>query len=109
MPTIYVVTSGSTLALTTGKGKTLKKYTLKDDLALRKADMVVEIGHDMLWGKDLQQLCKANIAMVTWLMAKHASYGSAIRIIPVIFWSGNEICGEHGVEPLPIWGQRNPQ
>ena len=27
----------------------------------------------------------------------------------MIFWSGNEICGEHGVEPLPIWGQREPQ
>ena len=57
--------------------------------------------------KDLQQLCKANIAMVKELMAKHASYGSAIRIISVIFWSGNEICGEHGVEPLPIWGQHD--
>ena len=109
MPTIYVVTSDSTLALIGGKGKTLKKYTLKDDLALRKADVGVEIGHDMLWGKDLQQLCKANIAMVKELMAKHASYGSAIRIISAIFWSGNEICGEHGVEPLPIWGKHDPQ
>ena len=22
--------------------------------------MILEIGHDMLWGKDLQQLCKPN-------------------------------------------------
>ena len=42
MPTIYVVTSDSTLALITGKGKTLKKYTLKEDLALRKADMILK-------------------------------------------------------------------
>ena len=45
MPTIYVVTSDAALALITGKGKTLKKYTLKEDLALRKADMILEIGH----------------------------------------------------------------
>ena len=109
VPTIYVVTSDSTLALITGKGRTLKKYTLKEDLSLRKADMVLEIGHDMLWGKDLQQLCKANNSMVKELMAKHSFHGSAIRVISVIFWSGNEICGEHGVEPLPIWGQREPQ
>ena len=109
VPTIYVVTSDSTLALITGKGKTLKKYTLKEDLALRKAEMVLEIGHDMLWAKDLQQLCKANISMVKDLMSKYASHGSAIRIISVIFWSGNEICGEYGVEPLPMWGQRDPQ
>ena len=65
VPTIYVVTSDSTptLALITGKGRTLKKYTLKEDLSLRKSDMVLEIGHDMLWGKDLQQLCKANISI----------------------------------------------
>ena len=109
VPTIYVVTSDSTLALITGKGKTLKKYTLKEDLGLRKSDMVLEIGHDMLWGKDLQQLCKANISMIKELMAKYSSHGSAIRVISVIFWSGNEICGEYGVEPLPIWGQREPQ
>jgi hypothetical protein len=109
VPTIYVVTSDSTLALITGKGRTLKKYTLKEDLSLRKSDMVLEIGHDMLWGKDLQQLCKANISMVKELMAKYSSHGSAIRVISVIFWSGNEICGEYGVEPLPIWGQREPQ
>ena len=109
VPTIYVVTSDSTLALITGKGKTLKKYTLKEDLGLRKSDMVLEIGHDMLWGKDLQQLCKANVSMIKELMAKYSSHGSAIRVISVIFWSGNEICGEYGVEPLPIWGQREPQ
>jgi hypothetical protein len=83
----------------------LKKYTLKEDLALRKADMILEIGHDMLWGKDLQALCKANIAMTKDLMAKFSSYGSSIRLISLIFWAGNEICGEHGVEPLPIWGR----
>jgi len=109
VPTIYVVTSDSALALITGKGRTLKKYTLKEDLALRKSDMVLEIGHDMLWGKDLQQLCKANISMIKDLMSKFASHGSAIRVISVIVWSGNEVCGEHGVEPLPIWGQREPQ
>ena len=109
VPTIYVVTSGSTLALITGKGRTLKKYTLKEDLALRKADMILEIGHDMLWGKDLQQPCKANIAMTKDLMSKFSAHGSAIRIISVIFWPGNEVCGEYGVEPLPIWGQREPQ
>ena len=70
VPTIYVVTSDSTPALITGKGKTLKRYTLKEDLALRKADMILEIGHDMLWGKDLQQLCKANIVMTKDLMSK---------------------------------------
>ena len=107
VPAIYVVTSDSTLALITGKGKTLKKYTLKEDLALRKADMILEIGHDMLWGKDLQQLCKANIAMTKDMTSKFSNYGSAIRIISVIFWSGNEVSGEYGVEPLPIWGQRD--
>ena len=84
----------------------MKKYTLKEDLGLRKSDMVLEIGHDMLWGKDLQQLCKANISMIKELMAKYSSHGSAIRVISVIFWSGNEICGEHGVEPLPKFGGR---
>ena len=78
VPTIYVVTSDSTLALITGKGRTLKKYTLKEDLSSRKSDMVLEIGHDMLCGKDLQQLCKANISMVKELMAKYSSHGSAM-------------------------------
>ena len=69
--------------------------------------MILEIGHDMLWGKDLQQLCKANIAMTKDMTSKFSNYGSAIRIISVIFWSGNEVSGEYGVEPLPIWGQRD--
>ena len=51
VPTIYVITSDSALALITGKGKTLKKYTLKDDFAARKADMILQIGRDMLCGK----------------------------------------------------------
>ena len=71
--------------------------------------MILEIGHDMLWGKDLQQLCKANIAMTKDLMSKFSTHRSAVRIISVTFWSGNEVCGEYGVEPLPIWGQREPQ
>ena len=66
--------------------------------------MILEIGHDMLWGKDLQQLCKANIAMTKDLMSKFSAHGSAIRIISVIFWSGNEVCEEYGVEPLFQFG-----
>ena len=103
VPTIYVITSDSALALITGKGKTLKKYTLKDDFAAHKADMILEIGRDMLWGKDLQALCKANISMIKELLHKFSNYGSQIQVISLIVWSGNEICGEYGVEPLPIW------
>ena len=108
-PTMYVVASDSTLVLITRKGKTLKKYTkytLQDDLALRKADMILEIGHDMLWGKDLQQLCKANIAMTKDLMANfQLRFCNSHHFCD--FWSGNEVCREY--EPLPIWGQRDPQ
>ena len=112
VPTIYVITSDSALAFITGKGKTgktLKKYTLKDDFAARKADMILEIGHDMLWGKDLQALCKANISKIKELLHKFSNYGSQIRIISLIVWSGNELCGEYGVEPLPIWGAEGPE
>jgi hypothetical protein len=73
VPPIYVITSGSALALITGKGKTLKKYTLTDDFAAGKADMILEIGHDMLWGKDLQALCKANISMIKELLHKFSN------------------------------------
>jgi len=31
-----------------------------------------------------------------------AQTGAQIRVISVIVWSGNELCGEHGVEPLPM-------
>ena len=47
--------------------------------------------------------------MTKGLMPKFSHYGSASRIISVIFWSGNEVCGEYGIEPLPIWGQQDPQ
>jgi hypothetical protein len=103
--------------LITGKGKTLKKYTLKDDFAARKADMILEIGRKMLWGKDLQALCKANIAMTKELLSKYSNYGSQLRVISPIEIgrkkkekrSGNEVCGEYGVKPFPIWGQRDPK
>ena len=61
VPTLYVLTSDSAMALITGRGRTLKKYTIEKDLAARKAEMILEIGHEMLWGKDLQSLVKANI------------------------------------------------
>ena len=61
VPTIYVLTSDSAMALITGRGRTLKKYTIEKDFAARKAEIILEIGHEMLWGKDLQSLVKANI------------------------------------------------
>ena len=30
-------------------------------------------------------------------------------MISLIVWSGNEICGEYGVEPLPIWDHKDPK
>ena len=81
MPTIYVLTSDSAMALITGRGRTLKKYTIEKDLAARMAEMILEIGHEMLWGKDLQSLVKANIAMVKDLVSKYRDYGSSIRVI----------------------------
>ena len=80
----WVCHSDSGLALITGKGKTLKKYTLKDDFAARKADMILEIGRKMLCGKDLQALCKANIAMTKELLSKYSNYGSQLRVISPI-------------------------
>ena len=74
VPTIYVLTSDSAMALITGRGRTLKKYTIEKDLAARKAEMILEIGHEMLWGKDLQSLVKANIAMVKGLLSKYKNY-----------------------------------
>ena len=109
VPTIYVITSDSALALITGRGRTLKKYTIEKDLEARKAGMILEIGHDMLWGKDLQSLVKANVAKVKELLAKYSNYGSSIRVISIVLWSGNELCGQHGIEPLDMWGQRDPQ
>ena len=94
VPTIYVLTSDSAMALITGRGRTLKKYTIEKDLAARKAEMILEIGHEMLWGKDLQSLVKANIAMVKDLLSKYKNYGSSIRVISLVIWSGNELCGQ---------------
>ena len=74
VPTIYVLTSDSAMALITGRGRTLKKYTIEKDLAARKTEMILEIGHEMLWGKDLQSLVKANIAMVKGLLSKYKNY-----------------------------------
>ena len=80
--------------------------------------MILEIGRKMLWGKDLQALCKANIAMTKeLLLSKYSNYGSQLRVISPIEIgrkkkekrSGNEVCGEYGVKPLPIWGQRDPK
>ena len=84
VPMIYCLTSDSAMALITGKGRTLRKYTLEKDLAARKAEMIVEIGHEMVWGKDLQTLVKANIAMIKDLLNKHRQFGSQIRIISVV-------------------------
>ena len=67
-------------------------------------EMIVEIGHEMLWGKDLQTLVKANIAMI-----KHRQFGSQIRVIYVVVWLGNELCGDRGIERLDQWGQRDPK
>ena len=71
--------------------------------------MILEIGHEMLWGKDFQSLVKANIAMVKDLLSKYKDYGSSIRVISLVIWSGNELCGQKGIEPLDMWGQRDPQ
>ena len=110
VPTLYIITSDSALALITGKGRTLKKYTIEKDLEARKAGCILEIGHEMLWGKDLQALVKANIAKVKELLDKYREqYGSQIRVISIVLWSGNELCGQHGIEPLDMWGQRDPQ
>ena len=67
----------------------MKKYTIEKDLAARKAEMIVEVGHEMLWGIDLQSLAKPNITMVKDLLNKHRSYGSSIRVISLVLWSGN--------------------
>ena len=110
VPTLYVITSDSALALITGRGRTLKKYTIEKDLEARKAGCILEIGHEMLWGKDLQALVKANIAKVKELLEKYRErYGSSIRVISIVLWSGNELCSQHGIEPLDMWGQRDPQ
>ena len=46
--------------------------------------MILEIGHEMLWGKDFQSLVKANIAMVKDLLNKYKNYGSSIRVISLV-------------------------
>ena len=97
------------MALTTGQGRTLRKYTIEKDLAARKSDMILEVGHEMLWGKDPQTLVKASISMLKDLLAQYKAYGSQIRVISVVVWSGNELCGERGIEPLDQWGQRDPK
>ena len=102
-----LLTSDSGMALITGRGRTLRKYTMKKDLAARKAEMIVEIGHEMLWGKDLQTLLNENVARIKDLMNKHRQFGSQIRIISVVVWS--ELCGDRGIEPLDQWGQRDPK
>lgn len=89
VPGVYVLTTDSTLALITGKGPTIKKYTLEKDFEARKSGMVLEIAREMLWGKDLQALCKANIAEVKEIVAKYKdTYGAQLRIFSVIVWSG---------------------
>ena len=93
------------MALITGRGRTLRKYTLEKDLAARKSEMILEIGHEMLWRKDLQTLVKANIAMIKDLLNKYRQYGSQIRIISIVVWLGHELRGERGREPLDQWGQ----
>ena len=71
--------------------------------------MILEIGHETLWGKDLQTLVKANVAMIKALLDNYRQYGSQIRIISMVVWSGNELCGERGIEPLDLWGRHKPQ
>ena len=78
----------------------MKKYTIEKDLEARKAGCILEVGHEMLWGKDLQALVKANIVKVKELLDKYRSYGSSIRVISLVHCSGNELCGQHGIEPL---------
>ena len=87
----------------------MKKYTIEKDLEARKAGCILEVGHEMLWGKDLQALVKANIAKVKELLEKYRNHGSSIRVISLVLWSGNELCGQHGIEPLDMWVQRDPQ
>ena len=47
--------------------------------------MILEIAHDMLWGKELQAVCKANIAKVKEIQEKYKeSHGARLRIFSVI-------------------------
>ena len=69
-------------------------------MAAREAVTIVEIGHEMLRAKDFQTLVKANVAMIKGLMNKHRQAGSQSRIISVVVWSGNELCGDGGPERL---------
>eukprot|EP00435_Cladocopium_sp_Y103_P028603 s1446_g7.t1 len=110
VPTLYVFTTNSALALITGKGRTLKKYNFERDFEAKKPSVVLEFAHEMMWGKDLRRLVRRNVDTITELMAKYGPQsGSHLRVISVVVWSGNELCGAQGIEPLPIWGQDSPQ
>eukprot|EP00435_Cladocopium_sp_Y103_P049117 s114_g14.t1 len=80
VPTLYVLTGDSALALITGKGGTLKEYTLEKDFEAKKPSVVLEFAHRVMWGKDFRRLVKANIETIKELVAKVSSqYGSQIR------------------------------
>ena len=107
VPTIYCLTSDSAMALITGRGRTLRKYTLAKDLAASKAEMIVEIGHEMLWGKDRQTLVKANVGMIDQGLDEQAP---AVRLSDLDHLCGrNKLCGDRGIEPLDQWGQGDPK
>ena len=88
VPALYVLTSDSAMALITGQGRTLKKYTIEKDLAARKAALILEIRQQLLWGKDLQTLVTVNLVMVKDLLSTYKNSGSSIRVISLVLWSG---------------------
>lgn len=78
----------------TGRGRTLKKYTVEEDLQNKRPSYVSEFNHKMLWGKTLRDLVKEAVNMVR---KAQTDFGADAQIYTVVYWNGNELVGPGGV------------
>ena len=93
---MWILVSDSSLALITGKRRTLKKYDLSEHFKERRPEYVKEWIRDMMWGKTLDVLVKRAVELA----------GEAKQRYPEVHLNvqfGNELVGEDGIAQNPNW------
>ena len=99
-PVVWILVTDSSLALITGRRKTLRKFDLSEHFKERRPEYVKEWIHEMRWGKTLPDLVKRAVEIAKETKQK---YPAGVHINVHLCWFGNELVGEEGIAQNPNW------
>ena len=99
-PVVWILVTDSSLALITGRRKTLRKFDLSEHFKARRPEYVKEWIHEMRWGKTLPDLVKRAVEIAKETKEK---YPAGVHLNVHVCWFGNELVGEEGIAQNPNW------